>query len=373
MISLRLAAIPLALSLCVACDVSGDGPKPINPPQATAVSPMPQKSIHPGRRKKRRRARKSPPAKGVEITSLHFGPKGKLHIGFVDGYTATDVDVRRRYARVRKAFDKPHRVTQISPNGKLAVVRNKNHGKIVRVKDRRIMLEMNHLKDVQGINFSPDGQMLFVGESKGKIHVWKNAQNLEKLLGKDNRLENYLTRQQANFTADFGMSAERLYAHDQKVIFSNTKGNLFYWDISNPSQSSVIITVPPPVRSLYMHGDHLLVTTKSGLLGVASIKTKKQLSWAKNQKADMVASHPKNKTHFASLSEGVLAYRPYATGKATWSQLIEKGKPCGLSIDPKGKYIAACINNTISIHHIKSGKLYRKFKRVRRQMMWKVK
>lgn len=304
-----------------------------------------------------------------EVTSVSFGLKGELHIGYRDSHIAR-ADLKRKRGNIERVYTKDHPIISIAPTGKLAVVQTPQ-GKVVRTKDGHVMLELHDLERMEAAQFSEDAETLFISDNKGQIHVWQKASELDSIIEKDSRLQYYVARQQPTFSAAFGQIAGPLYPNAKRVIFTRANGQLVLWDMDSPKAALSVMRHHTPISSLALRGDYLLATSKHELR-VGSIKERQTLGWSKSFNADLITTTETSPETFVSLYKQRLSLHNLKDGKALWSvELEQTGAPCGLSVDPKGQHIAVCVGDTITVHEHKNGKLYRKVTRAKQKLSWR--
>lgn len=307
---------------------------------------------------------------------MAYGPKGKLHVGWSDSAVATNVDPRRKRGRI-KQFKGSGPVMAISPNGRLAVTQLKGAtpGRVFRVRDARSVVELNQLGTLGSARFSQDGKKLFVAQSDGRIHVWRQAQDLELLLSKRTKVQEYVARQNAHYNMNFGLPAFIMLDHGKDLVFGTQQGKLYYWSAATPGEADIALHLVPPIRSVVRQQDALFGTSSDGHLRGYSFKRDGLVPWTKQARAAWVAAGQKHSKHVATVGEvkPVLAWRDSATGKIKWKKDISAlGKNhCGLSVDPKGKHIAMCVDQVIHIHRTKDGKRTRVIRRQGKKLRWK--
>lgn len=304
-----------------------------------------------------------------QVTSLSFGQKSTLLVGFRDSNVLI-AEPKRKRGKLQEVYTKPLPVLSVSPNGKLAIVQTPQ-GKVVRTRDGQVMLELNDLERMESGQFSPDGLNLLITDNKGKLHVWKQAHELDTIIERDPRLQIYVARQSPSYSAAFGQLAGPLYTNGNQVLFARRTGQILLWDMNNPTAAVTIMRQKVPISSLSLQGDYLL-STANGELRVNSIKQRQPVDWSKSSNADLVATTHKDADHFIALEGKTLSARNLKDGKPTWSvDLGYDGEPCGLTIDEDAKYIAVCVADKITIHEYKAGKLYRRLTRQQDKLIWK--
>lgn len=304
-----------------------------------------------------------------QVTSLSFGQKSSLHVGFRDSAVLL-AEFKRKRGKLQEVYTKPLPVLSVSPNGKLAIVQT-SQGKVVRTRDGQVMLELNDLERMESAQFTPDGLSLLITDNKGQLHVWKQAHELDSIIERDPRLQIYVARQSPNFSATFGQLAGPLYTNGDQVLFARRTGQILLWDMNNPTAAITIMRQKVPISSMSLQGDYLL-STSSGELRVNSIKSRQPIDWSKTSNADLIATTPKDPDHFIALEGKTLSSRNLKDGKPSWSvDLDYDGEPCGLSIDADAKYIAVCVADKITVHEYKAGKLYRRLSRDKDKLSWK--
>lgn len=299
-----------------------------------------------------------PPSFGPDdVSSMSWNQDGELMIGWGDGHFA-EVDTKAKRGKVHQAGDKDQPVLAIAPAGDAAVVRGKP-GSLVRVKDGQVLLEFQQLAQIEGVFFTPDGETLFVS-APDQLHVWKDATTLPKLLTKGVRLEDYVNRQNANFSAGFGeMRGPIVVDADAMLAFGRPSGQIVWWNMNNPTEAYQITRVSVPLVSIGLKGDVLLTTAKDGEFKAMSVKERQPLAYSTTLgRADRVATSRDVDEGFAMLDGNKLTLRKFDTGEVIWEQeLPGDGEACGLAMGArvyKGKAqrkrVAACRGNKVWVY-----------------------
>lgn len=305
---------------------------------------------------------------------MEYSPKGRLHVGWADGRVAADLNPRRKRGRIKR-LKSTGPIMAVSPNGRLAVMQftGSNSGQVIRIRDRMPVVELHQMRRLSHAKFSKDGKKLFIAEQNGKIHVWRKAQDLEKLLSKRTKIQDYVARQNANSIMNFGLPAFILLDHDKDLAFGTDKGKLYYWDAAKPTEADIVMHLVPPIQSMTRQKDTLFGTSSDGHMRGYSFKKDAMIPWTKNTRAERVATGSRNTKHVATVGDKTLSWLSSSTGKVVWKKDIAKlgDGTCGLSVDPKGKYIALCVNQVIYIHRTKDGKRTRLIRRKNKKLVWK--
>lgn len=375
---MRPALCLVSMSLIALCACQSDQPtphiaraQPTTPAPETSAS-TPRSVLPAGKAKKKTKKKKRP---SPNVTSLSWNEKGELLVGWADGHFSL-VDVKQKRGKIKKASSKGE-VQAISPDAKIALVRGEPN-KIVRTKDRVVLIELNRLEGVHGAAFSTDGRTLMIS-SANHIHVWKDVPKLPKLITKTGvRLDEYLSVEAGNWQAGLGeMSGPIAMDTGPHVAYGAPNGQLTWWDVQNPTEAYAIARVEPPMTSIALKGDLLLATSGAGSLLAASVKERQKLDWAKGLTAQQVAASPVIDGGFAMVSDDTLSYRSTETGEVIWDATLGEGELCGLALGAKAtkkgmqrKRVAVCKGNKISLYMIDGGKHRSTFERDRKRLIW---
>ena len=81
--------------------------------------------------------------------------------------------------------------------------------------NQRSILTFSQLKDMGGATFSPDGKKLYMTSRQGKVLVWKDVAALRQFHTKKARLEEYLAKQNGDFTVRMGKLGDEILADDR--------------------------------------------------------------------------------------------------------------------------------------------------------------
>ena len=304
-----------------------------------------------------------------QVTSLSFGKKGELLVGFRDSAVVVAQPDRKK-GKLLRAYAQPHPVLDVSPDGKLAVIQTPR-GKVTRTRDGQTMLELHHMERIEGARFSPDGELLLISDDRGKLHIWRKAQELDTIIERDSRLQYYVARQSPSMSASLAEIAGPLHTQDARVLFVRRSGQVVLWDVDKPTSALTIMRHEVPVRSLVALGDHVLVTSHDQLR-VASIQARRVVDWSRAHRAELIAAHPKDPERFAQLVDQELSMRQLKDGSASWQvTLASAGEACGLAISQDLKQIAACKGDVITLHEAKSGKQLRQLERAKDKLVWR--
>jgi|GEM_PF-4972160 len=323
-------------------------PAPVPAKKAKAESPPPTPAPAPA---------KLPSFDPDDVSSMSWNQNGELMVGWGDGHFA-EVDTKAKRGKVRQAGEKDQPVLAIAPAGDAAVVRGKP-GALVRIKDGQVLLEFQQLAQIEGVFFTPDGETLFVS-APDQLHVWKDATTLPKLLTKGVRLEDYVNRQNANFSAGFGeMRGPIVVDADAMLAFGRPSGQIVWWNMNNPTEAYQITRVSVPLVSIGLKGDVLLTTAKDGEFKAMSVKERQPLAYSSTLgRADRVATSQDVDEGFAMIDGNKLTLRKFDTGEVIWEhELPGDGEVCGLAMGArvyKGKAqrkrVAACRGNKIWVY-----------------------
>ena len=292
-----------------------------------------------------------------DVSSMSWNQNGDMMVGWGDGKFAI-VSTKSKRGTIKRVGEKDQPVIAVAPKGDAAVVRGKP-GSLVRVKDRQVLLEVQQIKQIEGVFFTPDGETLFVSASD-QMHVWKDATTLPKLLTKGVRLEDYVNRQSASFSAGFGeMRGPIVVDASAMLAFGRPNGQIVWWNMNKPTEAYQITRVSVPLMSLGLKGDVLLTTAKDGEVKAMSVKERQPLAYmSKLGRADRVATSQDVDEGFAMLDGNKLTFRKFDTGEVIWEQTLPgDGEVCGLAMGArvyKGKAqrkrIAACRGNRIWVY-----------------------
>lgn len=321
---------------------------------------------------------------GPAVTALALGTRGQLLIGWADGHVAQariedrQGELVQVQARVRSSPDEqeaeggaePARVTgparALSPDARVVLL-GEPARRLVRVRDGATVLELRHLERVEGAAFGRGGEVLMLSAPE-QLHVWQGVGGLIELLREGVRLEEYVGRQRADFSAGFGPMAGPLAVDGTALAFARPSGQVVWWDSQAPTEAYTIMIVDGVPATLTLRGDVLMATTREGWLRVVSVERRARLPWSDGVRAEQVATSAGSPEGFATLEGPELVWRRLEDGRPTWRQPLGAGDACGLAVGTQR--VAACRGGQITVAAIESGQVLARVRRGAEGLVW---
>lgn len=310
----------------------------------------------------------------ARVTSMTFSTSGELLVGWSDGKLGT-IDITKKRGKLKTLDRKKHAVVAISPDGKSAVL-DAQPVTIVETHKGLHLAEASQITKFEGAAFTQDGEHLLVS-GKDRILVWKDARELDRLGKKGVRLEEFIARQNGDYSAQLGaMDAQMaVLAEGPRVLFSDADGLLTLWDMRNKTEAEYIAKIAPPHAVRTLHDDLALIASASNReLHVFRYEDGKKSSWNKTVKADDAIGTPAG---IAVLDAGVLTLRGTQAGDVLWQATLEEtGSACGMSYGFKnakkatGPRLAVCLNDQITVHDLDTGEVLSTFVRKKTKVVY---
>ena len=292
------------------------------------------------------------PAAGpsATISYMAFG-EGGLHVGTRDGWLGT-FQIMNRSTSAHQMSNSGVSVAAASADGGLALLAS-DPPQVVN-KEGALILNLNTVSDMESGIFARDSFSLFVSETSGRVRVWGQAHSFEVPKG-DEKLENYLNKQASDFNVTFAPLSGPLYLMPGgSMVFGDKEGVISIWNPAKPSQSSRIMKLNGPVKSLSGSGNEVVATSVGGQLKAGRLDPPSFYGWARDAKGDYAATADLLRGKFIESSDGVIRLRVTETGETEW-EVPAKGKPCGVAVSPDGNFAAVCLDHKVAILQVSNG------------------
>ncbi len=301
------------------------------------------------------------------VTSMTFSTSGKLLVGWSDGKLGT-IDTRKKRGKLKTLDRKKNAIVAIAPNGKSAVL-DAEPATVVETKKGLHLAEASQVSKLEGAAFSADGEHLLISGTD-RILVWRDATKLDNLGKKGIKLEEFIARQNGDYSAMLGAMADSIWVLDEgpRVLFANSEGLLTLWDMRNRKEASYIAKIAPPHAVRALHGDLALVASATDHdLHIFRYEDGTKSSWNKTVKADAALGTPRG---VVVVRDNILTLHDTDSGEVSWSvELDTSGAPCGMTYgDLSTKKVsrprvAVCQGGQITVHTLDTGKALSKFVR----------
>lgn len=328
-------------ALWVGCGAKGAATKPDGSGESTASGGSEGAPSASGPKKDGPREVKFASATPRAVTLVDF-VQNRVALGFMDGAVALfDPKTReKKESKVAKVFE----VAAIAPSGDLALLRA-NPPVIVNI-EGELILQMNTVPEFESAAFGPEGLGLYVADRAGKVRIWGQAHSFEEDQHKE-KLENYLNRQAPDFHVEFAPIRGPIDVTDSnQIVVGDAEGIVRLWDPTSPSNSTRVMKLGSPIRSIATAEGHIYATSTSGALKIGKADGG-YLPWTKDARGGFVAANRLATGMYWQLDDGVVAARKTEDGQAMWETSLPTGHLCGLAVSNDANWLAACVGNFV--------------------------
>lgn len=301
-------------------------------------------------------------------STLSFGPRGQLYFGYVDGFVGV---VDGQSTTLHQVSKLPAKVISVSPSGDMAML-DSQPPTLVRVKDQKQILRMNHIQRVEDGRFSPNAEGFFVSVPSGQLHIWKRGAELVKL--PDEKVQRFVNRQLADVSARIWQSLAGPLALNvgPVVAIAGKDGQVSYWNPKKPKELLPLFTLKAAAQTLQLTNTHVVSVDQKGQLYVAHIAQQRLEPWSLKQKGVVASAVPTMRHDVAAvLTPDHLLIKRLKDGETLHKVAVPKGAFCGMAMSHDASEVAVCLDGVIGAMTLSSKQL-RWFWRKDKSLMKKV-